>query len=61
MVLATGEQIAVSTRLPRAVLTKAKGLQFPRLVDFQSHPGLGLTANVTGAGSSSAITRSLQS
>ncbi|WP_280981865.1 MULTISPECIES: heavy metal translocating P-type ATPase [unclassified Bradyrhizobium] len=34
--------------LARAVLMKAKGLSFPKLVDFQSHTGLGLTANVDG-------------
>ncbi|WP_280985826.1 heavy metal translocating P-type ATPase [Bradyrhizobium sp. ISRA464] len=48
LVLAAAAQTGSEHPLAKAVLMKAKGLSFPKLVDFQSHTGLGLTANVDG-------------
>ncbi len=46
--LVAGAQTGSEHPLAKAVLAKAKGRELPRLLDFQSHTGLGLTANVDG-------------
>ncbi len=46
--LAAAAQTGSEHPLAKAVLAKAKGLKLPKLMDFQSHAGLGLAANVDG-------------
>ena len=46
--LAAAAQTGSEHPLAKAVLAKAKGRELPKLLDFQSHTGLGLTANVDG-------------
>jgi len=46
--LAAAAQTGSEHPLAKAVLAKAQGRELPRLVDFQSHTGLGLTADVDG-------------
>ena len=46
--LAAAAQTGSEHPLAKAVLTKATGRELPNLIDFQSHAGLGLTANVDG-------------
>ena len=46
--LAAAAQSGSEHPLGKAVLAKAQGHALPRLLDFQSHAGLGLTANVDG-------------
>ena len=48
IVLAAAAQSGSEHPLARAVLTKAKGLVLPKLEEFESHPGMGLTARVDG-------------
>jgi Cu+-exporting ATPase len=46
--LAAAAQTGSEHPLAKAVLAKAKGRELPKLLDFQSYAGLGLTANVDG-------------
>ena len=46
--LAAAAQTGSEHPLARAVLAKAKGLVLPKLEEFESHPGMGLTARVDG-------------
>lgn len=48
LTLAAAAQTGSEHPLAKAVLAKAKGRELPQLVDFQSHPGVGLTAKVDG-------------
>jgi len=48
IVLAAAAQTGSEHPLARAVLAKAKGLVLPKLEEFESHPGMGLTARVDG-------------
>jgi Cu+-exporting ATPase len=48
MTLAAAAQTGSEHPLAKAVLAKARGRELPKLMDFQSHAGLGLTANVDG-------------
>ena len=48
LALAAAAQTGSEHPLAHAVLTKAQGLDLGRLEDFQSHPGMGLTARVAG-------------
>ncbi|MDA8252490.1 MAG: heavy metal translocating P-type ATPase [Rhodospirillales bacterium] len=48
LALAAAAQTGSEHPLARAVLDRAEGLALPRLDDFQSHPGRGLTARVSG-------------
>jgi Cu+-exporting ATPase len=48
MSLAAAAQTGSEHPLARAVLARAEGLVLPALDDFQSHPGMGLTALVSG-------------
>ena len=48
LALAAAAQTGSEHPLAHAVLTKAEGLKLGRLEDFQSHPGMGLTARVAG-------------
>jgi P-type Cu+ transporter len=48
IVLAAAAQTGSEHPLARAVLAKAKGLVLPTLDEFESHPGMGLTARVDG-------------
>jgi Cu+-exporting ATPase len=46
LTLAAAAQSGSEHPLAKAVLAKARGRELPKLLDFQSHAGLGLTANV---------------
>ncbi|MFH1343405.1 MAG: heavy metal translocating P-type ATPase [Pseudomonadota bacterium] len=46
--LAAAAQTGSEHPLAKAVLARAKGRELPKLLDFQSHAGLGLTADVDG-------------
>jgi P-type Cu+ transporter len=48
LALTAAAQAGSEHPLAHAVLTKAEGLKLGRLEDFQSHPGMGLTARVAG-------------
>lgn len=48
LMLAAAAQTGSEHPLAKAVLAKAKGRVLPKLLDFQSHAGLGLSANVDG-------------
>ena len=48
LVLAAAAQTGSEHPLARAIFARAQGLALPPLSDFQSHPGLGLTATVGG-------------
>ena len=48
LALAAAAQTGSEHPLARAVLTRAEGMTLPRLDDFQSHAGRGLTARVGG-------------
>ena len=48
LALTAAAQTGSEHPLAHAVLTKAEGLKLGRLEDFQSHPGMGLTARVAG-------------
>ncbi|MBI1361871.1 MAG: heavy metal translocating P-type ATPase [Alphaproteobacteria bacterium] len=48
LALTAAAQTGSEHPLAHAVLTKAEGLKLGRLEDFQSHPGMGLTACVAG-------------
>ncbi|MDE2085593.1 MAG: copper-translocating P-type ATPase [Xanthomonadaceae bacterium] len=48
LALVAAAQIGSEHPLAHAVLTKAAGLKLDRLDEFQSHPGMGLTARVAG-------------
>ncbi|TAN30387.1 MAG: copper-translocating P-type ATPase [Castellaniella sp.] len=48
LAMAAAAQAGSEHPLAHAVLTKAKGLKRNRLEDFQSHPGMGLIARVSG-------------
>lgn len=48
LALTAAAQTGSEHPLAHAVLTKAEGLKLSRLEDFQSHPGMGLTARVAG-------------
>lgn len=48
LMLAAAAQTGSEHPLAKAVLAKAKGRELPKLVEFQSHPGLGLTARIDG-------------
>lgn len=48
IVLAAAAQTGSEHPLARAVLAKANGLELPKLEEFESYPGMGLTARVDG-------------